>query len=107
MIGLVSSPIFTVGMLVVLLLVSVGAALVRMSGGSSVQRLMGCGQLLWLGVALLVVLVVWTAFAFVQARLSGNYSGPGNAPASHTPIPWSTITTFGTPTTGGSISSSP
>jgi ABC-type branched-subunit amino acid transport system permease subunit len=102
MIGLTTSPIFTIVMIVGIVLLGLGASLWRIAYGSPTQRLGGIVSIIMLGVVAAVVI----SFAIAMQRIGGTNSfDPGqfqyNLPTT-TPYP-----SFESPTSAPGISIGP
>jgi hypothetical protein len=93
------NPIPTFILLVVIGIAGIGASLWRIAHGGA-QRLFGIASLILLGGVL--VLVISINLMFQQVSNAVNSNGPTTFPQFQTtPIPWSTVPSFSTPSGPG------
>jgi hypothetical protein len=92
-------------LIAVVAIASVAASLWRIGRGGT-HTLRGIASLAAIGVTLVVLIYVAVQFHNVSSLIGPGSANP-NFPVSYTPIPWSTVTGFGTPASGPGISVGP
>jgi hypothetical protein len=92
-------------LIVVVGIAGVAASLWRIGRGGT-HTLRGIASLAAIGVMLVALIYVVVQFHYVSSLIGPGSANP-NFPVNYTPIPWSTVTGFGTPTSGPGISVGP